>query len=417
MATRLKVNVQESYIKILIILGSLTIFGFNCAPIISLIILIYQLFHIHKNRFKYNHIVWMLLILLMIGIINVIVCYRRYNDNLFTGLTGLYALLIPFGYNLGLDYFNNDEKRENIIGFVINCFTILCILAFVQRVTGVNIFPYTFRNGSIRIRGISLGFFAQILVFSKIISNNFKKSDIIKALIMLLYLVFISQSRGGVITLSFSFLYVIMKRIWRKKNITSILRTLILIITVFSVFIILNNIGYIDKVMSFTTEIIEKSGSGSARIGELEFYYSKLLKNPFWGIGIIKGGTSLETKIYGMDIWYFIDDTGLMGFVFQTGIVGAAWLFTLFVLIIRRIVKLLKIQNSQSTVIAYALTMVIITSVIGFVFTDYILSKNSSFLFFLLLSMADSTINENEDLILKGGGFYEDSNNYIPSCD
>lgn len=413
----MKVNVKRFYIKFLIILGSLMIFGINCAPIIAILILLYQVFHVRKSRLKYNSIFKMLLILILIGIINVIVCYRRYNSNLFTGLTGLYALFIPFGYNLGLDCFNNDERRENIINFMINWFTFLCMLAILQWMEGINIFPSSIRNGSIRIRGIALGFFAQILILSKIVTNNFKKTDVIKALIMLFYLVFISQSRGGIITLSLSYIYIVFRRIWRKKNIKSILQTLALGITVLSLFLMLKDIGYIDKVMSFTTEIAEKSGSGSARISELEFYYSKLLNNPFVGIGILKGGTSLETKIYGMDRWYFIDDTGLLGFIFQTGIVGAVWLATLFVLIIRRITKLLKIRDSQSAIIAYALTMVIITSVIGFVFTDYILSKHSAFLFFLLLSIGDSIISENEGMVIGREGIHEGSNNYIPSCD
>ena len=82
---------------------------------------------------------------------------------------------------------------------------------------------------------------------------------------------------------------------------------------------------------------------GTGRINAYKYYFEHFLQYPFLGNGFLYPD-SYETKLllYGPAGHYYLDDVGVIGFIFTTGIAGLLWLIGLAIKVLKNIVIMYK---------------------------------------------------------------------------
>lgn len=388
-------------IKLLVLINIMSLFQIKALPLGLILIIGYAIISGKrilcislKHRYPSSSIVWSLLVIILI---NEIYCMFKYGQSIFTGILGIYYIFLIFSYFIFFDYFiKNENAVIDILKWIFMVTSIVAILSLIQFALfpHFNVFSnYAFRNGGLRIYGTALSYYAQVFLISFLVAGDTYKGEKIRKVqlaILLMTLVIVSKSRGGVITLVLATIYIIYKKLITQKN--GFLKILIFtgIVGVLLKIVLKSNYG--DFIFSFLNEIEQGSGSGSTRINEMEYYYNEFLKNKLFGIGVLRGGSSLADLIYRKDLWYYIEDLGITGFVFQTGILGLGWIVFVLISLVKKIKILLKTKNKMACIVSYSAVMILITSLVGITNTNYIVDRASIICFCILLAMMDALI-------------------------
>ena len=80
---------------------------------------------------------------------------------------------------------------------------------------------------------------------------------------------------------------------------------------------------------------------------------------------------------------------GLLGFIFQTGLLGLLWVVYAVVKIIAKISGLTKGKTQISNTISMILVMLLIVTLVGVTNANYIVARSTIFFFCMLLAEAD----------------------------
>lgn len=175
------------------------------------------------------------------------------------------------------------------------------------------------RDGKFRlIAGSTLVVSAFIIAFSDLISNRKYKKTLVAICIILLYnICFIIQSRSTV----FPVLIISAVLIWVKIN-TKFVSDIFLNIVKLILLIIVGYLAikYIQNIVSDSINM--KEASSIQRIGEINFYYNQFKKNPVLGYGLFRDDFTEGRKLTGYDLKYYVDDVGIVGYIFQFGLIG-----------------------------------------------------------------------------------------------
>jgi len=396
-----KVRRQKLLINFLVLLHAGVMFGINLMIPVAVLSIFYAAMHFHgivKMKCASKRIV---ISGILVAFVSVIVCHVKYGQSVIQGMIGIYFIFIYFAYFIFYSYFDKyDNGIKTVMRFVINTATLIAVLAIMQSVfyPYFNIFEYIFRNGRIRIYEIELSFFAEIIAFSCLICGQGSRRMKLQLLVMIFELIFVSQSRGAMIVLAASGMIAIIRKYWRERTLLSFFKLFLLAFAGISGIYLFSRTPYWDFLFSFFDEMREGMGSGATRVNELIYYFAQLRKDPWFGMGILKGGSKLADEVYRLDLWFFIEDCGILGYVFQTGIVGALWLISVFVCVLVKISKLMKGKTAESKVILNSLTMLLIASLVGIANANHIVSRTSILFFCILLAMADVCIKRETEI-------------------
>lgn len=384
-------------INLLVFFHIIAMCGFNAIILVSLMSIYYTVLNfrqIVKTDYKSKFLVASGI---LVAFINVIVCKIKYNQSFAQGIVGIYFIFIYLSYFLFYDYFMlYDNGIKRVIRLIFWAATLIAVLEIIQSVFYplFNVFEYTLRNGKVRIYEVELSFFAEIIAFSYLIFGQSTKKIKIQMVLMVTGLIFVSQSRGAFIVLCVSGIIAIIRKYWKEATIRSLINNLIFFGLLVEGGYLFSKTSYWDFLFSFFDEIQTGMGSGATRLHELIYYFSELQKEPWFGLGIIRGGSVLADKIYRKDLWYYIEDCGLLGYIFQTGIVGILWIIVVFASLLKKIRKLIKIKTTISKIIINSLSMLIIASLVGFLNANHIVSRTSILFFSILLVIADVYIKK-----------------------
>lgn len=391
------VNLKSLLLILVLVLHVVNMIGYNAFYVIAAISILYVFMNLFKLKKRKYYSKWLIFTIVVVAFTNEIYCCFKYNQSIIDGIVAIYFIFAAFIYYAFYDYFKIDINRiMKIISVIENIAAIVALLAISQAFIfpGVQLFDFTYRNGNIRIYGTALGYFALLFLIGKILIGKITVSEKVKLGILVVMLLFVSQSRGGIITLTFSALWGILIKIWNNGIKKALISTVIFFILTIVVLYIFYKIGYLNFLFTIFDEILGEYGSSATRSAEITYYQELMIQNPFMGIGILKGGSSIANEIYRQDLWFYIEDTGILGFCFQTGIMGIVWICYLLIVLMRKIHKLKLLNNDISQLIRYVSIMILITSIIGFTFTNYIVARSSISLFFMILAMMDSLIYE-----------------------
>lgn len=251
------------------------------------------------------------------------IVYKYGWNGVFLACHGYLLLVLCFLIN------TNSEKEElyEFIVKVISIFSIILSSLFILQVFlydnfGISFLKiYEYQNLNMaekRNFGIRLTFPSTLIIFSLLISwgqlraNNKNKLHYINFYISLIYVIFICQTRMTTIAiLTTIFLTILFRKF--SKGIRKLIIGIIAIVVIIAPF-------KIGKIFSN-----DDSGSVYARTYAIEYYTRQFLTQPIFGIGVLPDDNTsilIYEILHGNKGYANITDVGLVGFIFQFGIVG-----------------------------------------------------------------------------------------------
>lgn len=363
----------------------------NLVFVVSIIGLLYGVLHINSIiRSNYTFKYWILSLVLVV-LVSVIYAFFRYGQPILDGLYGFHYVFIYFLYFYFVKLFSAIGKNgeSSIWDLIVIIGTLLAIFFLIQ----VVLYPrftifhvnYSMRNGHVRFfEGFPLILFSMMLTFVSLL-KKIKLKYIVYFSIQVSAVLYVSQTRNFIIAygLAFLILYLFNRGKYIVFKFFYVLLPLIL-----SLFIFRDVAFYHDVIFSVLKQYQTDSGTVGVRLSEIQYYFDLFLEYPIFGIGLLGSTFSLTNIIYGTQYYYYYtSDIGLLGFVFQTGILGMIWI-VLF--IFKLVVQYTKMRTYNSDHRKLVL-LVIVTIIVGFPFLNIITERSSVLYFALFLAFADTS--------------------------
>lgn len=251
----------------------------------------------------------------------------------------IYPVLYVFEQDGGMNRFLNNIIVISVIG------NFQRFIAWFAYSRGIIIFPsiigegLSIRNGAVyRLGGCtihSLGFDLSIYNYAK--GGRHRKIYFVIAVLFFIYQVIIGQSRASIIcycvVTCYAAYYLLSQRYdeYRKQY-----KIAIIGIIMFAMAYLLFT-GYLQNFVSSFSPTADSftAGSTTNRLYAINYYWSIAKKKPWLGLGFIYddsdtvGAMAQYLRGYGIGIAY-LEDLGILGQVFQTGIIGSFVLLSIF---------------------------------------------------------------------------------------
>ncbi|SFC61946.1 hypothetical protein SAMN02910398_02719 [Butyrivibrio sp. YAB3001] len=266
--------------------------------------------------------IYLLLTVIVITFLSVY-SMMKYNENVLDMVYVAVPYLAMFLVPLFLFLFekNNIEK---IIGWLTIAGIISTLLAFsiavCRECLGISILPgspfFGFRDGRVRISITQLGMDSLLFLFYSIVIEKKRTLLNIFTFLIMIYAVLFYQSTRiidiALVGAMFSILF-LYRGSNNEKIIIKCIIIILLIIFLFNYTVIIN---------SFSVDG-DKAGSTLARLGAIDYFYELFSENPILGIGFIRPKNDELLAIWSGPLnIYFFGDLGLIGGVFQCGLLG-----------------------------------------------------------------------------------------------
>lgn len=356
----------------------------NLTFIVSIISLFLGIITFNTKNLK--NILCLFPFILIICGVSIIYSNIIYGQQIIEGIYVCHRYLIYLLVFFYLKMVKKESTINSLISIVINVAIIFSLIAFVQYFLYPNIVffqSYSERNGNIRLFiNTSSVTFAIIFLVGKLL-NKLDIANFTKLLILFLFIVFVNQGRGEIMIFFISFVALLIIKGFLKLDKTSrsiiiVLSPFIIICLVFLFFLLFKN--QIDSILH---EINAGTGSGFTRVNELVYYSNLLSKSPVFGIGTLSDDLAL--KYYMTDkLHYYMEDTGVLEFVFKNGIFGLIWIIIYFYFIIKSTIVFYKTKKFSYF---YMCLYYLFISFIGVFYFNLITSRQYIFMNTLFFSI------------------------------
>ncbi len=224
------------------------------------------------------------------------------------------------------------------------------------------------RAGLHRIMDTSFGGLGAILAGYYFISEKHAKKRLVYGLCLALsifFSVFVYASRAQLISILFSvfIMYVAKKELYRDRF---LMKWTIVLVILFLVF----GTGYIQNLIgSFSASNSQFGKSTTTRIRTFEYYYSLWKSNKLFGIGLLSINVDrLNNILRGPSGSAWFEDLGILGFVMNLGLLGAAIFLIITVRFVKITYRCLCLKNGKSMLLlsltAYFLTSSVLSQCI-----------------------------------------------------
>lgn len=392
----MRVSKQDMFLFFLLLLQLTSLLGFNGLIICAGFIILYSFLHIKSIIFQKYSSKYLINAICIIGVLNIVYCWVIYKQNIIDGLMGIYYFGLFFSYYFFYNYFiKNYERIGKANSYILTMSVIVSIVAIAQSLffPYINLFEFTIRNGRMRIWGTAMSFFAEIIGIAYLLKGkaNIKIKIIVGVLIFAL--VYVSQSRGGIILLFVAVIITSMKKTINSGSRKKINKMFSFLIVLGVGLLALSKTEYWNQIFSFADEIQKGTGSGATRLNEMNYYFIQIKGKELMGLGLLRGGSLLADKIFRTDIHYYIEDLGILGLMLQTGILGCVWVIWTIISMIGKIKQLRRIENDDAKHVSYVLVMLLVVTLVGITNTNYIAARTSILFFSMILAQADVLIN------------------------
>lgn len=240
----------------------------------------------------------------------------------------------------------DKEKVEDIF---INVTLLIVIAFFVQYFIYLNtdrIFFIDFENTRMRAGFFRVGVgenfvgISVVILFGRLISKYefehvISKKFILEIALFLYYYCMYICTRAGLVAIGAAIVMMVLMGTNKKR-----LKIFMILVIIVSLYFIINS-SIFEKYL--IVDKIEGGGSIYGRINAYKYYFEHFLQYPFLGNGFLYPD-SYETKLllYGPAGHYYLDDVGVIGFIFTTGIAGLLWLIGLAIKVLKNIVIMYK---------------------------------------------------------------------------
>ena len=392
-------NRKELLIIILIVINENLFYLINrpLAPLIAIFAILYMIKNfkkVLKNQYPFKKEI---LILILICFISEIGAAIQYGQPILYGLFGMHYIFIYFLYFYFVDYFNenNENAISNMKKIMINFGTIMSFLYLIQAL----IYPkfiifhmsYGERGGHVRFyTGYVLILFAIIFTYAKLL-RKFKIQTFGALCLQLGSLIIVTQTRNFILAI---FIVLLCGLFIKKKNTKVIgIYFVLCFFILYGVFFSDNNNILNNLMSSLFIESQQSDGNVGVRIDEINFYLEVLKRNVFSGMGILYSRFELTNYITGfIPYHYFVGDIGMIGFIVQTGMLGAIWFIIFLISFYKNNEKILDEENSY----IQKLTFILILGLSGT--TGLIIDKGSILYLSLILAIGGNSLKDSKTI-------------------
>lgn len=331
-----------------------------------------------------------ILLLVLVCFISEIGAMIQYGQSLLYGLFGMHYIFIYFLYFYFVDYFNdNDEAlRENIKNIIIKLGTVMSFLYLIQALIYPKIIifnmSYGERGGHVRFyTGFVLIMFSILFTYVKLL-DKFNLKILGALFLQITSLIIVSQTRNFILAI---FLVLVSGMFIYKKNNKIKITVMISVILsgiMYFLFFSDNNNTLNNLIGSLLIEGQQGSGNVGARINEINYYMSILKRNLISGMGILYSRFELTDYITGYKpYFYFVGDIGMIGYIVQTGLLGATWLVYFLISLFKQCKK-----NNEESSNLLKLTIILIIGLMGT--TPLLIDKGSILYLSLMLAITEN---------------------------
>lgn len=138
-----------------------------------------------------------------------------------------------------------------------------------------------------------------------------------------------------------------------------------------------------DKYMQI--DKIEGGGSITGRLAMYAYYFNGFMQHPIMGQGFIKPiNSALTTLLYGQYGFYYLEDVGIVGYLFTFGLVGLFLFLTFITKGMKTIISGYKDRSIFSDSVVLGVFMFLVFTMPTLFLFDY---ARNGFLMFVLLFM------------------------------
>ena len=296
---------------------------------VILLIILPCLFLIKNKKYEKKFIFLAFALLLMILIASL--------NTLSQGQPLALGLKAELGYYNILFYFVFASKKidmKKLFTMIIIAGVVLCILNNLQYIFfgSIKIFNYyrsVERAGVFRyLVGEIYIYFSSIIAFGEYLSTK-KKRFLIAFVYILVTLIVQIQIRASI----WGFTVMILTLLYLTKKINIIKAALITVplVSLFIWFLPAINSTFVGKLFDLTKyEISQKTGNVGIRFDAYDYYLGEIVKSPIIGGGIWNYAFK-ENPEHKQYIGLFLDDIGVISFLFHFGLMGLIWILILFI--------------------------------------------------------------------------------------
>jgi hypothetical protein len=202
--------------------------------------------------------------------------------------------------------------------------------------------------------------------------------------------VFVQKTRVALFGLLMAFLIV-----WLAQNKKKIGKLVFFFLILLFLFMFIQNTSVFAEYMnSFSTN----DYSYTARSAEIQFYFSQLYNNLFFGMGFIP--SNLDMLIQGPEGVFYKSDVGIIGFFNTFGFIGGIW----FILLIVKIIKVLAFSIKTKTIYNNYETLLLVIYIIFTSLTLDIMDPQRIIGLPILIAFADYLYHSNKNKIGETNG-------------
>ncbi|MDD3225122.1 MAG: O-antigen ligase family protein [Clostridium sp.] len=360
-------------------------------PLLLIIIFLFLInlnkFIYYKKEYKFKNIILLIIFLSLIEVLNSLII----NDEPI--IYGFTANKIFFGYLL---YFylltlikKNNTIKNYIEKFIMCTGTVLAFLFIIQYLIYsrkiIFYVQYGYRNGVRWYTGFGLIIFSMFILIGKMLKiKDIKRNslNLLAITIDLISIIVVSQTRNFIVGIFISF--VILVVLQKKYNKTLLF---FMIFTVISLYILMYKNNFIINLFnSIYNEGINNKGTVGFRFKEIQFFVGQWIKNPLLGNGLYSDNFSKSYIITGLSNKYYTSDVGIIGLIYQFGVIGIC-IFGYLLIKVLNVINILYKKSPENcyTYIGY-FSYIVATSCSSLAFNE----MNSIFYFVIFLVFLES---------------------------
>ncbi len=234
----------------------------------------------------------------------------------------VYIVFVQFRERLTVEQVIDSFAKASIVCSVIALFAFFLFTFAGINILNVSIAESNFRNGTLRFDvGKNIVFIGLIISFVKVFRQEYSRLDLLNIFLGVLHIVIVMKTRSvGFYFLSLLFLGPFL--------ITKVQKKWKFLIFEISFCALLLFVIYFENLSSELDLLWNDDVGNVVRQDAIKFYLNQFYDNPVLGMGFIDSNkdNAVSHLLRGLNLQYYRDDVGVIGFLNAFGVVGFIWL-------------------------------------------------------------------------------------------
>lgn len=353
----------------------------NVALVISIVIICVFVMKFRKNKQKFYFNICIILFSI-IPFISSITANVLNNQDLVMGISASKRYFIYLIYVYLITVIKDKYDIYKIEKIMMYLGTILSVFFLIQSLISLDIFKIVAmdsRTGGMRFfQGYSFIMFCYLISLCKVFDKNTTKKETSICLLFcftqVISIIVVSQTRNFIISILVATFFVVLFQKKYKKIL------LVCIFVFFTGIFILSgielNIGFIELIKSTIYDMKNGVGTIGFRLEEIQYYMHYFITYPIFGMGDYNNKFYYYNDITGLYLRFYTVDVGIIGYMFNFGIIGVLIFAILIVKLFKIIINLRDNRN-----MAYNLSVAFLGFIAGGLTSTFYIQDSNSILY------------------------------------